>query len=150
MGEQSLSVNPILYRVFYMLTPPSELPDLPKTVRSYWPVHAYTLTQIVATVVIFIVTLTVAGPAFPVIIIALVPVRLLVMNRIWDRNVLRYVDAWACRDGTPEDEEDRRAADRSVEAAITINDSVTGDRINRQGAVDARSVHMERDTQEKV
>lgn len=30
------------------------------------------------------------------------------MNRIWNRNVLRYVDAWACRDGTPEDDEDKK------------------------------------------
>lgn len=103
MGEQSLSVNPILQRTFNLLTPPSELPPLPEGIRSYWPIHAYTLFEIVMTVVVFIVTLTVAGPAFPVIIIALVPFRLLAMNRIWSRDVLRYVDRWACREGTPED-----------------------------------------------
>ncbi|KAJ9639539.1 hypothetical protein H2199_006574 [Coniosporium tulheliwenetii] len=43
------------------------------------------LTQIVVTTGIFIMTLTVAGPAFPIIIIALVPVRLLLMNRVWNR-----------------------------------------------------------------
>lgn len=104
MGQQSLSVNPVLQRTFYMLTPPSELPGLPNTIKTYWPIHAYTLFEIVMAVVVFIVTLTVAGPAFPVIIIALVPFRLLVMNRIWSKDVLRYVDRWACRDGTPEDE----------------------------------------------
>lgn len=62
------------------------------------------------TVVVFIVTLTVAGPAFPIIIIALVPFRLLAMNRIWSKEVLRYVDRWACREGTPEDVEDERRA----------------------------------------
>ncbi|KAF2717336.1 hypothetical protein K431DRAFT_288636 [Polychaeton citri CBS 116435] len=103
MGEQSLSVNPILQRTFWMLTPPSELPPLPKGIKSYWPVHAYTLFEIVMTVVVFIVTLTVAGPAFPVIIIALVPFRLLAMNRMWSKDVLRFVDKWACRDGRPED-----------------------------------------------
>ena len=36
--------------------------------------------------------------------------RLLVMNRMWHRETLRFVDAWACRDGTPEDDEDRRVA----------------------------------------
>jgi hypothetical protein len=61
------------------------------------------------TIVIFGVTLTKAAPAFPVMIIALVPVRLLLMKKIWRREVLRFVDAWACREGTPEDEEDRRA-----------------------------------------
>ena len=70
----------------------------------------YTIVQIVVTVVIFIVTLTKGAPAFPVIIIALVPIRLLVMNRMWHRETLRFVDAWACRDGTPEDDEDRCAA----------------------------------------
>jgi hypothetical protein len=108
MGEQSLAMNPILYRFFYMITPPSELPPLPKGVKGYFGIHMFTLLQIVVTGIIFYVTLTVAAPAFPVIIIALVPVRLLLMNRLWDRETLRFVDAWACKDGTPEDDEDRR------------------------------------------
>ncbi|KAI6710424.1 hypothetical protein PZA11_007332 [Diplocarpon coronariae] len=122
MGEQSLAVNPILFRFFYMLTPPSELPALPEGVQNYWGIHGYTAVQIVTTGVIFYVTLTVAAPAFPVIIIAyveaagadlfeVVPIRLSAMNRIWGRETLRFVDAWACREGCPEDEEDRRAAD---------------------------------------
>lgn len=69
----------------------------------------YTIVQIVVTVVIFIVTLTKGAPVFPIIIIALVPIRLLLMNRMWDRETLRFVDAWACRDGTPEDDEDNLA-----------------------------------------
>ncbi|KAI9710843.1 MAG: hypothetical protein M1828_002015 [Chrysothrix sp. TS-e1954] len=108
MGEQSLSVNPVLYRFLRMLTAPSELPPLPEGILGYRSIHGYTATQIIVTVVIFIVTLTVAGPAFPVIIAALVPGRLLVMNRIWNRETLRYVDAWACRAGTPEDDEDAK------------------------------------------
>ncbi|RDL41514.1 Bicarbonate transporter [Venustampulla echinocandica] len=108
MGEQSLAVNPILYRFFYILTPPSELPPLPTRVKGYWGIHAYTVLQIVMTGIIFYVTLTVAAPAFPVIIIVLVPARLLLMNRIFDRETLRFVDKWACQDGTPEDDEDRR------------------------------------------
>jgi hypothetical protein len=100
--------SPILYRFFYLLTPPSELPVLPKAVSSYIAIHTYTVSQIVLTTIIFIVTLTKAGPIFPIIIIALVPVRLGVMNRMWNRETLRYVDAWACRDGTPEDDEDRK------------------------------------------
>lgn len=102
MGYQSLSVNPILPRIAYMFTPPSELPDLPQGV-SWLPVHAYTLTQVVITGIIFGVTLTVAAPAFPVIIVILVPVRLLVMNHIWNRQTLGWVDGWACREGKPED-----------------------------------------------
>ena len=62
--------------------------------------------QILVTAVIFIVTLTKGAPAFPVIIIALVPIRLLLMNKLWRRETLRHVDAWACRKGTPEDDED--------------------------------------------
>jgi len=99
--------SPILYRTFYILTPPSELPNLPDPIKSYVGIHIYTVTQIVVTVIIFIVTLTKAAPVFPVIIIALVPIRLLLMNRLWHRETLRYVDAWACRDGTPEDDEDK-------------------------------------------
>lgn len=155
MGEQSLSVkyeypsefrlyspalymrafqltiiSPILYRTFYLLTPPSELPPLPPALGStlhsdsssetspakrpsYVPIHLYTILQIVLTVAIFILTLTRAAPAFPVLILALVPFRLLAMKRWWNREVLRFVDAWACREGTPEDDEDaeRRAAE---------------------------------------
>ena len=117
MGEQSLSVNPILYRTFYLLTPPTELPSLPSSIstakpptwQAYAPIHGYTLVQIIMTVVIFAVTLTKGAPAFPVIVIACVPARLLLMNRVWRREVLRFVDAWACREGTPEDDEDQRA-----------------------------------------
>jgi len=125
MGEQSLSVNPILYRTLWLLTPVSELPELPKTVPGYWQIHAYTLTQIVATVVIFIVTLTVAGPAFPIIIIALVPARLFIMNKIWNREVLRFVDQWACKAGTPEDDEDRKAL------GMVVDETISGDHANR-------------------
>ncbi|RAL06043.1 HCO3 transporter family protein [Aspergillus ibericus CBS 121593] len=127
MGEQSLSVNPILYRTFYLLTPPSELPPLPPslakqpptseeeapTAPSYTPIHLYTILQIIITVAIFILTLTRGAPAFPVLIVALVPFRLLLMKRWWPREVLRFVDAWACREGTPEDDEDAEAKMRS-------------------------------------
>lgn len=65
----------------------------------------YTVVQILVTIIIFIVTLTKGAPAFPIAIIALVPIRLLLMNKIWEKSTLRYVDAWACRDGTPEDDE---------------------------------------------
>ena len=58
------------------------------------------------TVIIFIVTLTKGAPAFPVIIITLVPIRLLLMNRLWNKHTLKFVDAWACREGTPEDDEE--------------------------------------------
>ncbi|KAK0723857.1 HCO3 transporter family-domain-containing protein [Apiosordaria backusii] len=103
MGYQSLSVNPMLQRFFHLLTPPSELPDLPTGV-SWRGVHAYTVTQIVVTVAIFTVTLTVAAPGFPLLIIILVPIRLCVMNQFWGRETLRLVDGWACREGKPEDD----------------------------------------------
>lgn len=142
MGEQSLSVNPILYRTFYLLTPPSELPPLPPSLYNgdpadtstenntssrkkplYLPIHFYTLLQIVLTIAIFILTLTKGAPAFPVLIIALVPFRLLLMKRWWPREVLRFVDAWACREGTPEDDEDARSgvAEETREAGANAN-----------------------------
>ena len=86
---------------------------MPTAVQGYLGIHLYTVLQIVLTVVIFIVTLTRGAPAFPVIIIALVPARLLLMNKLWSRETLRLVDAWACRDGTPEDDEDQNAATES-------------------------------------
>lgn len=124
MGEQSLSVNPILYRFTHILTPFSELPGLPEGVKSYWGIHGYTATQITLTTVIFIVTLTKGAPSFPVIIIALVPIRLLLMNRIWDRKTLAIVDTWACRKGYPEDnldvEFDNQAGSR-VDAIMVVD-----------------------------
>jgi hypothetical protein len=123
-----------LYRLFYLLTPPSELPLLPAALYSkgskserpsYIPIHLYTILQIILTAVIFVLTLTKAAPAFPVLIIALVPFRLLLMKRWWNREVLRFVDAWACREGTPEDEEDQKAqretADQIDEAIFTAD-----------------------------
>ena len=74
--------------------------------------------QIVVTVIIFIVTLTKAVPAFPIIIIALVPIRLQVMHKIWHREVLRFVDSWACREGTPEDNQDKLATDCRFSKAV--------------------------------
>lgn len=67
------------------------------------------MVQVALTIFIFVVTLTKAAPAFPVITIALVPVRLSLMNRIWRREVLRFADAWAYKEGTSEDDEDESA-----------------------------------------
>ncbi len=103
MGYQSLSVNPILPRLAYLVTPPSELPPLPARVRSWIGIHTYTILQVILTGIVFGVTLTAAAPAFPIIIIAFVPIRLKVMNRLWDRETLCWVDRWACREGKPED-----------------------------------------------
>lgn len=95
------------------MTPRSELPPLPKGVNGYKGIHGYTAVQIIVTVIIFIVTLTKGAPAFPVILIALVPIRLLWMNRIWNKETLRFVDAWACRPGTPEDNKNEMTSDES-------------------------------------
>ncbi|KND89768.1 putative transporter [Tolypocladium ophioglossoides CBS 100239] len=105
MGYQSLAVNPILARVAHLLTPRPELLALPDG-ASWLGVHCYTITQVVLTGVVFGITLTVAAPAFPLVIIALVPLRLSLMSRLWSRETLRAVDGWACRPGRPEDGED--------------------------------------------
>ncbi|KAL1892901.1 hypothetical protein Sste5346_006794 [Sporothrix stenoceras] len=136
MGYQSLSVNPILKRVASLLTPPSERDvlsqyELPDNV--HWiAIHAYTITQFVLTGAVFGVTLTVAAPIFPVLIIVLVPLRLKLMNRIWSKETLRWVDGWACRDGKPEDEPSEEQDDDGGEsgdmavAAPSAPDEKTG------------------------
>lgn len=116
MGYQSLSVNPILERIASLLTPPSELPPLPPKV-TWMGVHAYTATQVVMTGIVFGVTLTVAAPAFPLVIIALVPIRLTVMNRLWSKETLMLVDGWACREGKPEDRSEGLSEERMVPLA---------------------------------
>ena len=114
-------MSPILYRFFYILTPVSELPALPPAIPSYVRVHAYTALQIIITVVVFVVTLTRAAPVFPLIIVALVPARLLLMNKIWDRETLRFVDTWACRAGNPEDEERNGQSHRVAQASPAVD-----------------------------
>ncbi|CUS09415.1 unnamed protein product [Tuber aestivum] len=99
MGEQSLSVNPILFRFFHMLTPSGELPQLPDGMKGYGGIHMYTLLQIVITAGIFAITFTPGAPVFPVIIVLLVPIRLNLMNRWWNRETLNHVDSWACKEG---------------------------------------------------
>lgn len=116
MGYQSLMVNPILERIARLLTPSSELPELPPGV-TWAGIHMYTITQIVLTGIVFGVTLTVVAPAFPLIIIALVPVRLSLMGRVWGRETLRLVDGWACREGKPEDAVDESQGSRDEEKA---------------------------------
>ena len=96
---------------------------MPKTLDSYRGIHAYTIVQIVVTAVIFVVTLTKGAPAFPIIIIALVPIRLLLMDRIWSKETLKFVDSWACRSGTPEDNKGRSAvAKDSQQISIKAKD----------------------------
>ncbi|KAK6360432.1 hypothetical protein TWF730_006575 [Orbilia blumenaviensis] len=100
MGEQSLSVNPILHRIFDILTPPSELPDLSKEgIKNYWGIHMYTVAQLVITGIVFGVTFTPAAPSFPIIIILFVPIHLKLSPKIWSKYVLNKVDSWACREG---------------------------------------------------
>lgn len=89
MGEQSLSVNPILFRFFQMLTPSSELPKLPEGVGSYKGIHLYTLLQIVVTAGVFALTFTPAAPAFPIVIVLLVPIRLKWMTKWWAHETLQ-------------------------------------------------------------
>lgn len=112
MGYQSLSVNPILTRVGHLLTGTSELTQLPHG-ATWRGVHAFTISQIILTGIVFGITLTVAAPAFPLVIIALVPARLTLMSRMWSKETLRLVDGWACRAGKPEDEDEAQAGDDS-------------------------------------
>ncbi|TGZ85254.1 hypothetical protein EX30DRAFT_353296 [Ascodesmis nigricans] len=97
MGQQSLCTNPILYRFLDMLTPISVLEKptqlggsgkaLPRGV-SWTGVNMYNITQILLTVGIFVITFTKAAVAFPVVIVALVPVRLKWMRKWWARETL--------------------------------------------------------------
>ncbi|KAF2993246.1 hypothetical protein E8E13_000432 [Curvularia kusanoi] len=102
---QTVTTNPILHRLGYMLTPKSQLPPLPAGVSRWRDIHTWTLTQLVITYSIFGITQSPAGPAFPIIVFSLVPLRLKVLKRYWSPHLLRHVDRWACKHGFPEDEE---------------------------------------------
>ncbi|KAG7123193.1 putative transporter like protein [Verticillium longisporum] len=128
MGYQSLSVNPILSRIGHLVTAPADLPELPSG-ASWLGVHSYTITQLVLTGIVFGVTLTVAAPGFPIIIIVLVPMRLHLMSKIWSRETLRYVDGWATREGKPEDNEDDRRTDGMMGGKTEAVDEEKGPRV---------------------
>ncbi|KAA8647128.1 hypothetical protein EYZ11_008079 [Aspergillus tanneri] len=127
MGDQSLFVNPILYRTFYLLTPPSELPPLPiisltKRADSPGPITRKTPTH----------------PIFP----SIFSFRLLVMKRWWPRGVLRFVDAWTCRERTPEDDEDvesKRRDDDGGNGVDGVISSRLGDSMNEPSNLRART-----------
>ena len=89
MGEQSLCVNPVLYRALDAMKPKSELKKLTGGIGGYAGIHMYTLFQILVTAGIFAVTFTPAAPVFPVIIVLLVPVRLKLMNKWWSYETLK-------------------------------------------------------------
>lgn len=131
MAYQSLRANPMLARVGHLVTPPSALPPLPRGV-SWRGVHAFTVAQLLLTGLVFGVTLTVAAPAFPLLIVALVPLRLTLMPRLWSRETLAFVDAWACRPGRPEDGRGRASSrgegDGTTMAAAVDDGSATADR----------------------
>jgi len=90
-----------------------ELPVLPGVMRSYRSVPIHHGAE-VCDIITFIAALMKGAPAFLVIIIALVPSRLLVTNRTWHWETFSFAVAWACRTGTPGDEED--AGTDSMEA----------------------------------
>jgi hypothetical protein len=48
------------------------------------------------------------------------------MKKLWNRETLRHVDQWACKEGTPEDEEDEDSREGTREEApgkIVISDN---------------------------
>ena len=42
------------------------------------------------------------------------------MNKLWNRETLRFVNRWTCKDGTPEDDEDKRNGSLVVEEKVAI------------------------------
>lgn len=49
------------------------------------------------------------------------------MNRLWDRETLRFVDAWACRQGAPEDDEE---AVNAVDSREKYGSNLTGVKVS--------------------
>lgn len=136
MGEQSLCTNPVLYRVFHMLTPTSELPKLKYPGATYAGEHIYTLLQIVLTGGIFALTFTPGAPAFPVVIIMLVPVRLKWMSRFWNVGTLKGVDSWACRPGLGNDFRSKKDRRRDEAGEVGVEEVVGAVRSEKNDVVE--------------
>ncbi|KAE8299615.1 Anion exchange protein 3 [Larimichthys crocea] len=106
MGVTSLTGIQLYERITLMVTPAKHHPDhIYVTKVKTWRMNMFTLMQLACIVALWVVKSTVASLAFPFVLIMTVPLRRLVLSRIFEERELQALD---CDEDSPNFDEDGR------------------------------------------
>ncbi|MEQ2303312.1 Anion exchange protein 3 [Ameca splendens] len=106
MGVTSLTGIQLYERITLMVTPAKHHPDhIYVTKVRTWRMNMFTIIQLACIVTLWVVKSTVASLAFPFILIMTVPLRRLILSRIFEERELQALD---CDEDSPNFDEDGR------------------------------------------
>ncbi|XP_061083071.1 anion exchange protein 3 [Conger conger] len=106
MGVTSLTGIQLYERIMLMVTPAKHHPDhIYVTKVKTWRMNLFTLIQLGCIVLLWVVKSTVASLAFPFILIMTVPLRRLILTRIFEERELKALDS---EEDSPNFDEDGR------------------------------------------
>uniref|UniRef100_M3ZWN4 Anion exchange protein n=1 Tax=Xiphophorus maculatus TaxID=8083 RepID=M3ZWN4_XIPMA len=106
MGVTSLTGIQLYERITLMVTPAKHHPDhIYVTKVRTWRMNMFTVIQLACIVALWVVKSTVASLAFPFILIMTVPLRRLILSRIFEERELQALD---CDEDSPNFDEDGR------------------------------------------
>ncbi|XP_029980990.1 anion exchange protein 3-like [Sphaeramia orbicularis] len=106
MGVTSLTGIQLYERITLMCTPAKHHPDhIYVTKVKTWRMNLFTLIQLACIVALWVVKSTVASLAFPFVLIMTVPLRRLILSRIFEERELQALD---CDEDSPNFDEDGR------------------------------------------
>ncbi|KAM4558275.1 anion exchange protein 3 [Odontesthes bonariensis] len=106
MGVTSLTGIQLYERITLMVTPAKHHPDhIYVTKVKTWRMNMFTIIQLACIVALWVVKSTVVSLAFPFILIMTVPLRRLILSRIFEERELQALD---CDEDSPNFDEDGR------------------------------------------
>ncbi|XP_044072169.1 anion exchange protein 3 isoform X3 [Siniperca chuatsi] len=106
MGVTSLTGIQLYERITLMVTPAKHHPDhIYVTKVKTWRMNMFTIIQLACIVALWVVKSTVASLAFPFVLIMTVPLRRLILSRIFEERELQALD---CDEDSPNFDEDGR------------------------------------------
>uniref|UniRef100_A0A3Q3S430 Anion exchange protein n=1 Tax=Mastacembelus armatus TaxID=205130 RepID=A0A3Q3S430_9TELE len=106
MGVTSLTGIQLYERITLMVTPAKHHPDhIYVTKVKTWRMNMFTIIQLACIVALWVVKSTVASLAFPFVLIMTVPLRRLILSKIFEERELQALD---CDEDSPNFDEDGR------------------------------------------
>ncbi|KAI3356533.1 hypothetical protein L3Q82_017736, partial [Scortum barcoo] len=106
MGVTSLTGIQLYERITLMVTPAKHHPDHTYVTKvKTWRMNMFTMTQLACIVALWVVKSTEASLAFPFVLIMTVPLRRLILSRIFEERELQALD---CDEDSPNFDEDGR------------------------------------------